>query len=212
MEDELRREGVNKAQVERQLGGEDVSWSCADTVGDLAACMLDAARTADLVVLNRRLDRAPAPDMPHIVGEVLMKSRALVLVVDDDLRGFDAAGKVLVAWDGSRTVMSTLQRATPLLALAEEVKLFQVGELGGGAIPIEEAAAYLSRHGIRANAQIAPKGPEGAAVAIRMEAERFGAAWCLMGAFKHGRLKEALFGGVARAMLGGCNLPLVMGH
>ena len=50
------------------------------------------------------------------------------------------------------------------------------------------------------------------AVAIRMEAERVGAAYLVMGAYSHGPIREALFGGVTRAMLSACSLPLVLGH
>jgi nucleotide-binding universal stress UspA family protein len=34
----------------------------------------------------------------------------------------------------------------------------------------------------------------------------------VMGAYGHSRAREALFGGVTRAMLTACNLPLVLGH
>ena len=89
--------------------------------------------------------------------------------------------------------------------------VFQAGPLPEGAVAAEEACAYLSRHGIKAEVEKAP-GADSIAVAIRMAAERFGAAYLVMGAFKRGALKEALFGGVARAMLSACTLPLVMGH
>lgn len=210
LNDERQREAQNRGALERRLASEDVSWSCTESVGDFARCIEEAARTADLVVLNRQLDRT-GPDMRHIATEVLTRSRALVVAVDDDLRGFDAGGKAMVAWDGSETAMATVKRAIPLLGLASEVRIFQAGPLSDATVTAEEVAAYLSRHGIKAEVEIAPK-PDSIAVAIRMAAERYGAAYLVMGAFKHGPLKEALFGGVARAMLSACNLPLVMGH
>jgi nucleotide-binding universal stress UspA family protein len=210
LHDERQREAENRSTLERRLAREDVSWSCTDAVGDFARCLEEAARTADLVVLNRQLDRA-GPDMRHIATEVLTHSRALVVAVDDDLRGFDVAGRAMVAWDGSETAMAAVKRAIPLLGLASGVRVFQAGPLSDGAVTSEEVAAYLSRHGIKAEVEIAPK-PDSIAVAVRMAAERCSAAYLVMGAFKHGLLKEALLGGVARAMLSACNLPLVMGH
>ncbi|HEV2567272.1 universal stress protein [Sphingomonas sp.] len=208
--DGRQREAENRRAVEGRLAREDVSWSCTEAIGDFSRCIEEAARTADLVVLNRQLDRT-GPDMRRIATDVLTHTRALVVAVDDDLRGFDAAGRAMIAWDGSETAMATIKRAIPLLRLASEVRIFQAGPLSEAAIPADEAAAYLSRHGIRADVEIARR-PDSIAVAIRMAAERSGAAYLVMGAFKHGVLKEALLGGVARAMLSACNLPLVLGH
>lgn len=209
--DERQREADNRAAVEPRLAREGISWSWTEAVGYLPDCVADAAKTADLVVLNRKIDEAPAPDMRHIVSEVLTQRHALVVAVADSCRGFDAGGKVIVAWDGSERAMSSLQRAVPLLALASDVKIFQVGDRGDDALTVEEAATYLSRHGIHAEAEIAPAASS-IAVAIREEAERYGAAYLVMGAYSHSPVREALFGGVTRAMLSACSLPLVLGH
>jgi nucleotide-binding universal stress UspA family protein len=211
VEDERAREAENRARIEPRLAKEGVSWSWTEATGYLPDCILDAAKTADLIVLNRQLDEFPAPDMRHVANEVLTHSRTLVVAVSDSCRGFNAAGKALIAWDGSERAMSTVQRAVPLLALASDVKLVQVGDPGRDAIPIEDAAAYLYRHGVKVEAEIVPPA-DSVAVAIRMEAERFGAAWLVMGAYSHSRVREALFGGVTRAMLTACSLPLVLGH
>lgn len=208
--DERQREAENLATLRLRLAGEGVSWSCAEAVGDLATCVIEAARTADLIVLNRKLD-APGPDMRHVVDQVLAHSHALVLAVDDDQRCFDAGGKALIGWDGSAGAMATVRRAVPLLALAADVKLHQLGELPADAIPAEDAAAYLSRHGIAVEIERAPR-TDAVAVALRLEAERWGAAWIAMGAYARGRLREALFGGVTRAMLSACNVPLAIGR
>lgn len=209
--DEREREAENRARTEPRLASEGVSWTWTEASGYLPDCVFDAAQTADLIVLNRKLDDPSSPDMRQLTAEVLTHCRALVVAVADTQRGFAASGKALVAWDGSERAMSAVQRAVPLLALASEVKLFQVGDAGRHALPIEEAAAYLSRHGIHAEAEIA-RAADSIAVAIRLEAERFGADYLLMGAFSHSRSREALFGGVTRAMLTACSLPLVLGH
>lgn len=211
VEDEREREAAHRSRMEPRLASEDVSWSWCEEAGYLPECVADAARTADVIVLNHRLDDFGPLDMRHVITETLMDSRALVVAIQDSDQGFDASGKVLIAWDGSDRAMSVVKRAAPLLALASEVKLFQVGELDDGDIPVNDAAAYLSRHGIKAEVEIAPAA-DSIAVAIRLEAEQFGATYLLMGAYKHRPAREALFGGVTRAMLGACSLPLVLGH
>ena len=62
-----------------------------------------------------------------------------------------------------------------------------------------------------AEVQLAPEA-DSIAVAIRQEADRFGAAYLVMGAYNHRPAREAIFGGVTRAMLSACSLPLVLGH
>lgn len=211
LEEEQDREAENKAKTQPRLAAEGIRWSWTDSTGNLADCVVDAARTADVIVLNRRLDAFPAPDMRHVATEVLKHSRALVVAVADSCRQFDAAGKALIAWDGSERAMATVQRAVPLLSLASEVKLLQVGEIGEYAIPAEDAATYLSRHGINAEVEFAPAA-DSIAVAIRGAADRFNAAYLVMGAYNHRPAREAIFGGVTRAMLSACSLPLVLGH
>lgn len=209
--DEQARLDANRAKTESRLAAEGVSWSWTEATGNLAGCVLDTAKTSDVIVLNGQLDDPAGADMRHVATEVLTHGRALVLAVADSCRGFNASGKALVAWDGSERAMSTLQRAVPLLSLAEDVKILQVGELGRDTIPVEDAAAYLSRHGIEPEIETAPKA-ESIAVAIRMEADRIGASYLVMGAYKHRPAREALFGGVTRAMLGACSIPLILGH
>ena len=118
---------------------------------------------------------------------------------------------MLIAWDGSEAVSATMSAAIPLLKLASEVRLFCVERAGTGTDP-SEAATYLSRHGIHADLKRAYDLQHSVAKVIDNECERWGAHWCLMGAYGHSRLREALFGGVTRQMLTDSNVPLVLGH
>lgn len=210
LQDARAREADNKARIEARLAGEDVSWSWRDACGDLAACLVDAAATADAIVVNRKLDSFPAPDMRAVATEILIDSDTPVLAVPDDCARFDAAGPMLIGWDGSEPAMTAVQRALPLLALAREVRIVQIGERDAG-IPIEDAAQWLSRHGVHADVAMLPR--DGAiAEALAAEAARFGAACLVMGAFKHRPTTEALFGGVTRSMLGHSRVPLFLAH
>ena len=78
--------------------------------------------------------------------------------------------------------------------------------------PAEEAAAYLSRHGIHAD--IARLSPSMLTVAeeIIAEAALNGADYIVMGGFGHSRMVEALVGGVSREMLARSPIPVVMKH
>jgi len=209
--DESDQEAANKARMRQRLSHEDVSWSWLDAVGDYADCLLAAGKTADVIVLNRKFGKASRPDMLATASKVLTQSEALVVAVDETCQAFAVAGPALIAWDGSDKALHALQRAVPLLALAGEVEIFQAGPLPEGAIPAEEAAAYLSRHGIKAIIDMVPESDDPAAE-ICAAAKRLGASYCVMGAYGHNRLEEALLGGVSRRMLSAANIPLVLAH
>lgn len=209
--DQADQEAENKVRLRRRLTAEDVIWSWKDVRGDFVPTVLDAAATADVVVLNRRLDSSAVPDMRAITSHILTKCSALVVAVDETCRSLDLKMPALVAWDGSKEAMHALQQALPLLSRAASVNIFQVGEIGDDHIPAADAASYLSRHGIKPDIQIAEDGHD-AAEAIRAAISRLGAGYCIMGAFGHGRLREALFGGVSRDMLTTAPVPLMLAH
>jgi nucleotide-binding universal stress UspA family protein len=82
---------------------------------------------------------------------------------------------------------------------------------GSRSASIEDAAAWLSRHDVHAN--ISTVDPDGdSADLIRKACEDIGASWCVMGAFGHSPMREAIFGGVTRSMLASSNLPLFLAH
>lgn len=209
--DEIEREAANAARIRERLAGEDVAWSWEALRGEFASCLAEAMRTADLVVLNRALAGAPEPDMRRIIGDILRRSDVLIVAPSEEHRGLAMASPALVGWDGSPTAMRTVQRAVPLLALASSVTIVQIGATPPDAIPAAEAASYLARHAIKPELEMLP-GADATAAEISRAAERIGAAYCVMGAFGHGRLREAVFGGVTHDMLGTSGLTLVLGH
>lgn len=210
--DEGEREAANVAKLQKRLAEEDVPWSLEALRGDFIPCLSGALRSADLVVLNRALPGSSPPDMRAITANLLAGHEVLVVAVPAEAKGLAAAGPALVAWDGSATAMRTVRRAVPLLALAGSVTLIQVGTLPTGAISAEEAASYLARHGIKPHVEFLTN-PGTIAAEIHRAAGRIGAAYCVMGAYGHSRLREAVFGGVSQEMLGSeGGLALVLGH
>lgn len=209
--DEAEQEAANKARVQRRLEAEDVCWSWQDLRDDFVPCLLEAAATADVIVLNRKLDSASRPDMRAIASDILTHSGALVVAIDENCRSLNLSSPALVAWDGSDEAMNALRRALPLLRLATTIRIFQAGPTHENAIPADEAALYLSRQGINSEVEFSAES-KNVTAAICEAAERLGAGYCVMGAFGHSRLREALLGGVSHAMLTNAPLPLIMAH
>ncbi|AHE53587.1 MULTISPECIES: universal stress protein [Sphingomonadaceae] len=209
--DEREREAQNRTRLEERLAREAIQWDWINAVGDMAECITRASGLADLIVVNRKLDAFATPDMRGITGTIAIRSRKPLVAVPDDSRAFDTAGTALIAWDGSAPVMRTMQACVPLLKLAASVRLFTVDD-GSEAVPAEEAATYLSRHDIHASIERVDGLDRKADTLIAEACEASGAAYCLMGAYSHGRLAETLFGGVTRRLLESCRLPLVLGR
>jgi nucleotide-binding universal stress UspA family protein len=210
--DERDSEANNKAALTERLAREDVSWGWADTMGEMATSVLQAADLADLIILNRALDGYPLPNMRDITSRIVERTNAGVLAVPETLERF-AFDRALVAWDGGRSAAAALRAAVPLLALASEVEIFMArdDEEEETRNDPEKAATYLSRHGIPASVKIADEATERPDAMIAKEAESWRADYIVMGAYERGRLRET-FGGVTKRMLIDSKLPLLLGH
>ena len=205
------REHANKLKLQERLRGEDVAWSWADATGPLAACVAEAAALADLIVLNRRLDSFPYPDMRETAGSVILKTGKPVIAVPDDARGFPVAGRALVAWDGSPRTALALQAAVPLLTFAGSVTILEIAD-GSIETPAEEAAAYLAKYDVtsRIVRDYALSNPPVDILLVGVQVQR--ADYVVMGAYSHARLTEAVFGGCTRAMLTRSPVPVFLAH
>lgn len=205
------RESKNRQALEARLEREDVPWNWIDVTGPLAVALKRAAGMADLIVVSRKLDSAAAPDMRRVASQVVIGSGRAVVAVPEGAEGFEAAGIALVAWDGSDEAMKAMQMAVPLLQLARTVIMLEVSDRSIES-PAEEAAAYLSRHGIHAVVMRRRPSMLTVAEAILAEARANNADYVVMGGFGHSRIVEALVGGVSRDMLTESPLPTLLAH
>lgn len=210
LKDESLPEAANKALLTARLARECIRWSWIDARGDIARCVIDAATLADLIVLNRAPSANARPDMEAIANKILMEARKPVVAVPPRRKGFKAGGRALIAWDGRASAAATMRACIPLLKLASDVRLF-LARVPDEPLDHEEAAEYLSRHGIHASVQIYEGAIRSAAWLIGDEALMWHADYIVMGAYSRGRLRET-FGGVTKSMLAKSRLPLVLGH
>lgn len=207
LDEERRRESENKAALEDRLTREDVPWDWVDTTATPTEGVIDAAALADVIVLNSGLDCYPSTR--DIVSQILMRTRKPILAVPETQKQL-SFGRALVTWDGSESCAATLRACTPLLARANEVEIFAVRD-GTENLDPEEAAEYLSRHGVHANIRTVEGGGEKPDAAIDEECTRWHPDYVVMGAYGHGRLRET-FGGVTKRLLGRARLPILLGH
>jgi nucleotide-binding universal stress UspA family protein len=208
---ERESEADNRSRIYPRLEKEDVPWDWIDATNYLEPALEEAAGLADLIVVNRQLDAFPLPDMRTLAAGLVINSGKPVLAVPDTAAGFNANGNALVAWDGSPESSAALTAAVPLLQLAGAVTIVEVddGSVKAGA---EEAAAYLSRHGIHAMIVRAATDGDDAGTVLLAKANSEEFDYLVMGGFGHSRFVEALFGGVTRRLLTESPVPLLLAH
>ena len=211
MAEEHAAERRHGARYRDRLATEDVAWNWVDAPGALGACLEDEAGLADVIVTSREADPLFRPNLRRVTEELVLRRNQPVVAVPADCTGIDWHGRALVAWDGSAPAMAALRAVTPMLALAADVELFEVDDRLAGP-SAEEAARYLSRHGVPSTIERVHSLHRATAGLIEDRAEATGAAYIVMGAYGHNRVRELFLGGVTRRMVRGSRYPLVLAH
>ncbi len=210
-QEEKRNETANRAKVEARIAGEGVPYDWIDMDGDAATCIRRSATLADLIVLNRGLDdEASYPNMFDLASDLVMESHLPIFAVPQKTRSLDLGGDAIIAWDGSNHAAAAMRAAVPLLKLARSVTLFYADD-GSLKAPLEDAAAYLSRHGIHAAIRREQRLMDRPGALIMAEA-MLGPAYMVMGAFSRSRFLEAAFGGATQRMLTESPIPVLFVH
>lgn len=211
---EMAREQDRKlrAEIEKRLAGEDVSWDYREENIDPARGLSKNSALVDIIVLSSAGgDKENALPL-GILGDVLFNATAPVVVQPDNVKKFDACGPALVAWNGSFEAGNALRAAVPLLKMASDVHILTVEEDKDHDLPQLAASEYLAYHGIKSEIHAPSAGNDPVDATLVSEAKNVKAEYIVMGAYGHSRAREFLFGGVTRNLLKDCEIPLVVSH
>jgi nucleotide-binding universal stress UspA family protein len=154
------------------------------------------------------------PQLDEIAGQLLEDSGRPVLVVPAIQRTSASFGTIAVAWDGSATAARAFGDAMPILERADKVEIISIAgpntpqavSQGG-----ERLAAQMRQGGVSAAFRRLPSDDDPANALLSYIAD-IGADMLIAGGYGHSRLREALFGGVTRSLLGSQTLPLFLSH
>lgn len=170
------------------------------------------ARYTDLTVIGPEILKTETLKSKIIEGILFSSGRPLLLVPE----GYTATLKpkrVVVAWDSSFEASRALREALDMLDEADEIHVTLVDpvadDLGQGAEPGSDVAAYLSRRGLNVSVDRLPSSGHPVAEVLRRHAVDTAAELMVMGAYGHSRLRERLFGGVTKSMLAAPPLPIL---
>jgi nucleotide-binding universal stress UspA family protein len=207
-------EAAASAAFAKAIKGKELAteWRLAD--GYVDGELPVQARYADLVVVGQAEPEPTATpsDLPETVA---LATGRPVLVVPHI--GAKPPGKtVLLCWNASREAARAAADALPFLKAAQKVVVLAVNPrtsaAGHGAEPGADAAAWLTRHGVKVTVQrdVAPDADVGAVILSR--AADLGADLIVMGIYGHSRMREMVLGGASRTLLGSMTVPVFMSH
>jgi len=204
-----------QATVQDVLTSEDVKWDYEQVTGNIATQVVRFGALSDLIVTGRDAHQSDVtPSNSGVLADILHRSRTPLFVPACEGERFDPLGNAIIAWDGSYEAANAVRGALGLLKAASTVRVVQASEYSkGDEFPSTRLLEYLSRHDVHAELTIeTPGSNDGTAIAALLvaQAKAYGAAYLVMGAYNHSRLGEYLFGGVTKAMLDDCGLPLVI--
>jgi nucleotide-binding universal stress UspA family protein len=118
----------------------------------------------------------------------------------------------VVAWNRGVYSSRALAAALPFLQACPRVVIVYV-ETGAKPGPSpEEAASYLTWHGVQATVDRLAAGAHGVGDLLLQRAASHGADLLVMGASYHNRVSELLAGGVTRYVLRHAEVALLMAH
>lgn len=195
----------------KREAGEASRTAWRSALAEPSGYLVEQARAADLVVVGRH---GPADGdqglMGAAAGPLLMEVGRPVLVAPPGLKRLSAK-RVVVAWKDTREARRAVHDALPFLVRAEQVHVAVVAPDARheGAADI---AAYLASHGVSVATHLLREPEIGTADEILRFARREDADLIVMGAYGHSRLREWIFGGATRDMLGGTYLCCLMSH
>jgi nucleotide-binding universal stress UspA family protein len=198
--------------LEARLRQGDIAWDWRCFDGNVVETLIAQSRLADVIVIGQpeNARRGAAPPM-SIIGDVVMHAGAPLLVVPPGQRRMNATGQAMLAWNGSAEAAHAMRAAVPLLRHAAAVHIVEVDDDHPGT-PASEAAHYLERHGIRCEVHDWPAKGRHTSVALLHAITELDAAYLVMGAYGHSRLREMVLGSVTRALIARAQVPLLLVH
>ncbi|MGI6852428.1 universal stress protein [Mesorhizobium sp. 1B3] len=170
------------------------------------------ARYADLTVIGPEILKTETLKSKIVEG-VLFSSGKPLLLAPEGSHATLKPKRVVVAWDSSFEASRALRESLDMLDDAE-VRITLVDpiadDLGQGAEPGTDVAAYLVRRGIKVDVDRLPSSGRSVAEVLTRHAGDMSADLLVMGAYGHSRLRERLFGGVTKSILAAPPLPILL--
>jgi nucleotide-binding universal stress UspA family protein len=206
----MERHGMRQLADDAPLSSASLSWrwnaaapSGHDFVGSYG-------RVFDLIVVPRPGEEWQSPSMVTLESALFESGRPVLIAPP---KSPDSIGtNVLIAWNRSTEQARTTAFAMPLLRLAARITILTVeGSTVAGPSGVELARS-LALNGIAAEPITVSRGKASAGETVLKKAAELGCDLIVKGAYTQSRLRQMIFGGTTRHILGHATVPVLMAH
>lgn len=172
--------------------------------------MVEASRTADLVVMAQADTATDRVDQHHVQEQVIRYSGRPVLHVPSGYRGEEIGQSVIIGWSSSREAARAVHDALPLMAKGAKVAIVSVssGDTSQSA-DTSQLASALDRHGLSVEVVERHAAKRDVAEILEREALERGADLIVTGAFGHSRIYDFVVGAVTLALMKSAKVPVL---
>lgn len=191
-----------------------VSCEWRADVGDPTGLLTHHARAADLLIVGRDAANLSGWRAPHPADLTMRAGRPVMILPPTPARPVGGA-PVLLAWTDSRESRLAAQMALPLLKQAEGVRVVELcdpGDMDGARLRTADVAAWLIRHGVKAEADARAYDDRSAGRRLLDCAAEMKAGAVVSGAWGHARMRQWIFGGVTQTLITECPMALLLAH
>jgi nucleotide-binding universal stress UspA family protein len=167
-------------------------------------------RVFDLIVLGRPGPEAQNPRTAPLETALFESGRPVLIIPATPPKIIGR--NILVHWNRSTQQARTNAFALPLLQRADKVTVLTVE---GGSVEGpsgDEAAQHLRRNGIKATALTVKPGSRSPGEIVLEHAAALGCDLLVKCAYTQSRLRQMIFGGATRHILGHASIPVLMAH
>ena len=183
--------------------------------GRESALLVQQGRTSDLLVIGRPCGGQPA-DLDRL--QAVLGGIGRPMLIAAPICPASLIQNIVIAWKDTAEAARAVSAAMPFIERAERVVVMTAGEAAADGDPAhhharasaERLVATLQRHAPLVRTQHVSFGGGSPAQALLAAAAEAGASLLVMGGFGHGELRERIFGGFTRTVLGGAEMPVLM--
>lgn len=173
---------------------------------------LQLAKINDLIVISQ-----PTPEQrKHMdfVSQLIMRSGRPILLLPYTNGNDEIGSSVMVAWDDSREACRAVHDALPLLKAAKTVHVVSVSEPSKleNTTPSATISEHLARHDVNVITHDVVKNDIPVAESLLSLTADYNIDLLVMGGYGHSRMREFVFGGVTKTILGSMTVPVLMAH
>lgn len=147
--------------------------------------------------------------------ETLLLSSSTPLLLLPDAAPFPAFRRIVLGWKASREASRAVHDLVALAEPGAEIELL-VAASGEGAVEAmrqaEQVTRHLQRHDFTARVEHRNEAEEGVADLLQKRVAETGADLLAVGGYAHSRVREAILGGVTRALIAHPRIPVLLSH